>query len=93
MPKDKPFPWTCGHCLHKAVEPRQWDFEEEHHWHGRVYVVRIDQLVIPTCSHCGEKCFSMRVSNQIYEKLRELTGETLEEFHRMDRQLLEENDV
>lgn len=88
---DKPFPWTCGDCLHKTVEPKPVDFEEEYHWHGKAYTVRIEQLEIPTCGHCGEKCYSMRVLNQIYENLRKQTGEDVKELYCMNREQLKVN--
>jgi putative zinc finger/helix-turn-helix YgiT family protein len=49
----KPYPWKCGTCRQRAVEPAAVSYSEEHSHDGRTYRVTIPDLTVFRCGNCG----------------------------------------
>ena len=73
-PPMKPFPWKCGHCRQKAVNPASVPYEVEAEHDGRRYSVVISDLVTPKCDNCGELVLTATANEQITDALREQVG-------------------
>jgi putative zinc finger/helix-turn-helix YgiT family protein len=72
--RDRPFPWPCIDCREKAIFPLVTDFTIEAKHDGRLYEVRIPDLVIPTCRNCGEQVFTSAEDERIRDALRAQIG-------------------
>lgn len=67
---DRPLPWRCPKCLHKAVRPVAMPYHARASHDGRLYELDIAEIQIPRCAACGELVFSNRVDEQITLALR-----------------------
>lgn len=59
---DKPFPWLCGTCGRFEVRPKPTQYETKG--------VCVENLEVPTCTHCGEQWFDLKTDEQIQSALR-----------------------
>jgi len=67
----KPFPWKCGHCRKRAVQPAVVPYTTEDEYDGRMYTVTVPELRIPRCQNCGELVLDSPASRQITDSLRQ----------------------
>lgn len=73
-PATKPFPWKCGHCRQKAVNPATVPYTAEAEHDGRTYTVTIPDLHTPKCDNCGELVLTAEANERITDALREQIG-------------------
>jgi putative zinc finger/helix-turn-helix YgiT family protein len=74
MKHDRPFPWRCVNCRAKEVVPQPTDHSADIAYDGKVYTIRIPDLVIPICGKCGAKVFGVGDDDRIREALRAQVG-------------------
>ncbi|MBI1899629.1 MAG: type II toxin-antitoxin system MqsA family antitoxin [Planctomycetia bacterium] len=70
----KPYPWKCGRCRKRAVNPavREYSTEAEHD--GRAYVVTVRDLVVSRCDNCGAIVLDDDANRRISDALRGQIG-------------------
>lgn len=68
--RDRPFPWTCGHCLKDEVYPETMPYAIDVKHDGQLYHLEIPEIRIPKCRACGELIFSYSEDDQILQALR-----------------------
>ena len=71
LPVTKPFPWKCGHCRERAVQPAMMAYTTEAEYDGRTYTVTVPELKVPRCQSCGELVLDSAANRQITEALRQ----------------------
>lgn len=71
---DRPYPWTCGNCAQKRVQPVVQDYSTQFKHDGKLHELVIHNLPIPTCENCGTKQFSLEQNDRITQALREKVG-------------------
>lgn len=71
---DKPFPWTCGNCAQKRVEPVVGDYETDIKHDGTLHHIVLPQIEIPTCQNCGTVHTSIDIGAKVTKALREKVG-------------------
>jgi putative zinc finger/helix-turn-helix YgiT family protein len=71
---DKPYPWTCGRCAHKRVEPVVGDYTVDFKHDGRLHKVVLLQIEIPTCQNCGNVQTGIQLGDKVTKALREKIG-------------------
>src|SRR3954452_10142417 len=66
----RPFPWKCGHCRARAVQPAVVDYSTEVAHDGRLYTVRVPALRTPRCQNCGTLVLDTRGNERISRAFR-----------------------
>jgi putative zinc finger/helix-turn-helix YgiT family protein len=74
MSTTKPFPWKCGHCRQRAVNPATVSYTTEVEHDGRAYTVTVPDLTVPRCDNCGEMVLDTAANERITDALREQLG-------------------
>jgi putative zinc finger/helix-turn-helix YgiT family protein len=72
--KTKPFPWMCPNCRQKTVLPVQKDYTLTAEHDGAGYDVTIHDVLVPTCSQCGQAIITNDLSQRTSAELRRLLG-------------------
>jgi putative zinc finger/helix-turn-helix YgiT family protein len=79
----KPFPWKCGRCRERSVNPAVVSYTTEIEHDGRTYSVTVPDLELPRCSKCGamvrDDAANRRISNALRQQLGLLTPEQIRE--------------
>jgi putative zinc finger/helix-turn-helix YgiT family protein len=77
----RPFPWHCPKCRRKEVRPAIVSYSCDMAFDGRMYAVKVTDLTVPRCNHCGELVFNdtaeARVREVLRKQLRLLTSEEI----------------
>jgi hypothetical protein len=73
-PPTKPFPWKCGHCRQKAVNPAAVPYTVDVDHDGRSYAITVPDLQTPKCDNCGELVLTAEANGRISSALREEIG-------------------
>lgn len=71
---DKPYPWTCGNCAQKKVEPVIGDYATQFKHDGKLYDIVLSQVEIPTCQNCGTVQTGIEIGDKVTKALREQVG-------------------
>jgi hypothetical protein len=59
--RDKPFPWTCGHCATKTVFPELvGHLPMKILIKGTVETIHVYNIEIPTCIKCKTRWFGIK---------------------------------
>ena len=66
----KPFPWRCPECSAREVRPVAVHYTAQVKHDGRLHEVEVPELIVPTCSKCGEQVFCSDTDAQISSALR-----------------------
>ena len=74
MSTTKPFPWKCGHCRQRAVNPATVSYTTEVEHDGRAYTVTVPDLTVPRCDNYGEMVLDTAANERITDALREQLG-------------------
>src|SRR5262249_48944520 len=72
--RDRPFPWRCFECRTKEVYPQATDYTGTRKHDGRLYTIRIPDLMLPTCRKCGAQTFAVGDDERIIAELRKQIG-------------------
>ena len=70
----KPYPWKCGQCGQRAVEPATVDYSTVVEHEGRVDEVCMPQLRLARCAACGELVLDDEANARISDTLRRQLG-------------------
>jgi putative zinc finger/helix-turn-helix YgiT family protein len=70
----KPFPWMCPQCREKTVVPVQRDYTITSGHDGASYEITLHDVVVPTCSRCGQAIITSDISQAISTELRRVAG-------------------
>lgn len=84
----KPFPWKCGYCRERAVEPAIISYTTEADYDGRTYTVMVPNLKVPRCQKCERLFFDSAACQQITDSLRQHLGLLTPEQIRRNREAL-----
>ena len=68
--RGRPFPWFCFECGAQEVYRQATDYTATRKHDGRVYTIRISDLMLPTCQKCGAQTFAVGDDDRIIEALR-----------------------
>jgi len=68
----KPFPWVCGSCGEAEVWPLKTNYTARINRDGKMWIVPIEDLKIPTCKVCKAQVFFNEVNNRIEQELRKV---------------------
>lgn len=71
---DKPYPWTCGKCAQKRVEPVVGDYSVDFKHDGKLHNIVLSQIEIPTCQNCGNVQTGIEIGGKVTKALREKVG-------------------
>lgn len=71
---DKPYPWTCGNCAQKRVEPVVRDYTVDFKHDGKLHNIVLSQIEIPTCQNCGNVQTGIEIGDKVTKALRERVG-------------------
>src|SRR5262245_29673327 len=71
LPAARPFPWKCGHCRERAVQPDTVPYSVEMEHDGRLVTVSIPALRVPRCQKCGQLVLDDEANRQISAALRQ----------------------
>lgn len=71
---DKPYPWTCGNCAQKKVEPVIGDYAVQFKHDGKVHDIVLSQIAIPTCQNCGTVQTGTEIGDKVTKALRDKVG-------------------
>ena len=71
---DKPYPWTCGKCAQKRVEPVVGDYSVDFKHDGKLHNIVLSQIEIPTCQNCGNVQTGIEIGDKVTKALREKVG-------------------
>src|SRR5207249_11354102 len=85
----KPFPWKCGYCRARAVQPAVVPYTTEAEYDGRTYTVTVPELKVPRCQNCGELVLDSAANRQITDALRQQIGLLAPEQIRQNREALD----
>ncbi len=85
---DKPYPWTCGNCAQKRVEPIVKDYEIDFKHDGKLHKIVLSQAEIPTCQNCGNVQTGSEIGDQVTKAVREKVGLLFPEEIRQQRTAL-----
>lgn len=88
LPDTKPFPWKCGHCRERAVNPAIVAYTTEADYDGRTYTVTVPELRVPRCERCGELVLDSAANRQISDALRQQLRLLTPEQIRQNREAL-----
>jgi putative zinc finger/helix-turn-helix YgiT family protein len=88
LPDTKPFPWKCGHCRERAVNPTVIPYATEAEYDGRIYTVTVPGLKVPRCERCGELVLDSTANRQISYALRQQLRLLTPEQIRQNREAL-----
>jgi DNA-binding transcriptional regulator YiaG len=66
----RPYPWRCGNCGRKAVEPARVNYEAHAVYEGRSVCVTISDLEAPRCRECGEMLLDDAANQRISQVIR-----------------------
>lgn len=70
----RPYPWKCGTCGKRAVNPRTVEYITEKEHDGRAYSLKIPNLEINECSECHTQTLPDKASYKVTEALRAAAG-------------------
>jgi putative zinc finger/helix-turn-helix YgiT family protein len=87
-PASKSFPWRCGHCRERAVQPTTLSYTTAMEHDGRTYTVNLPALQAPRCEKCGELVLDGAANRQISDALRHQLGLLTPEQMRQNREAL-----
>ena len=71
---DKPYPWTCGQCAQKTIEPVVKDYQIAFKHDGKLHQITLPQVEVPTCRNCGTEQTDIQISRQVTSELRRKIG-------------------
>jgi putative zinc finger/helix-turn-helix YgiT family protein len=71
---DKPYPWTCGQCAQKTIEPVVKDYQIAFKHDGKLHQITLPQVEVPTCRNCGTEHTDIQISRQVTSELRRKIG-------------------
>jgi putative zinc finger/helix-turn-helix YgiT family protein len=71
---DKPFPWTCGQCAQKTIEPVVKDYQVAFKHDGKLHPIKLSQIEVPTCKNCGAEQTDLQIGQQVTSELRRKLG-------------------
>ncbi len=74
MSEEKPFPWKCGKCRERTVEPATVDYSTTIEHDGRAYEVSVPELPVARCQNCGEIVLDDDANRRISETFRAQLG-------------------
>lgn len=74
MSEEKPFPWKCGKCRERTVEPATVDYSTTIEHDGRAYEVSVLELPVARCQTCGEIVLDDDANRRISETFRAQLG-------------------
>jgi putative zinc finger/helix-turn-helix YgiT family protein len=70
----KPFPWKCGTCRNRGLQPVVLDYAAEIGHDGRAYQVTVPALSVLRCEQCGAIVLNEEADRRISEALRTAAG-------------------
>lgn len=70
----RPFPWKCGTCGKRAVNPQVVEYTTEKEHDGRAYSLKIPNLQIFECEECHTRTLPDDSSDKVTDALREAAG-------------------
>lgn len=73
-PSTKPYPWKCGQCGQRTVEPVTIDYSTAAEHEGRAYEICVPQLSVARCATCGELVLDDEANARISDALRRQLG-------------------
>ena len=85
---DKSYPWTCGNCAQKRVEPVVKDYTVDFKHDGKLHNIVLSQVEIPTCQNCGNVQTGIEIGDKVTKALRENVGLLFPEEIRQQRTAL-----
>ena len=71
---DKPYPWTCGQCAQRTIEPVVKDYQVAFKHDGKLHQITLPQVEVPTCGNCGTEQTDIQISRQVTSELRRKIG-------------------
>jgi putative zinc finger/helix-turn-helix YgiT family protein len=71
---DKPYPWTCGQCAQRTIEPVVKDYQIAFKHDGKLHQITLPQVEVPTCGNCGTEQTDIQISRQVTSELRRKIG-------------------
>lgn len=71
---NKPFPWFCRKCGHRAVHLGKIEYDAAVSSGGELILFKVKDLDIPICDDCGTKVFTEAVVDQINDAFTVLQG-------------------
>ncbi len=71
---DKSYPWTCGKCAQKRVEPVVGNYSVDFKHDGKLHNIVLSQIEIPTCQNCGNVLTGIEIGDKVTKALREKVG-------------------
>jgi HTH-type transcriptional regulator/antitoxin MqsA len=74
MSNEPAFPLKCRTCREKAVVRAKLDYEAEVEHDGRAYRVKVPQLKVLKCDHCGAIVLDDEADERISDALRRAAG-------------------
>ena len=71
----KPFPWKCGKCRQRAVNPATLDhYSTELDHDGRAYSVTLSDFQVAKCDNCGSIVLDDAANRRLSDALRSHAG-------------------
>lgn len=70
----KPYPWKCGRCRQRAVNPATIDYATMVEHDGRSYEVHVAQLPVARCEACGEVVLDDDANQRLSDAVRSQLG-------------------
>jgi putative zinc finger/helix-turn-helix YgiT family protein len=84
----RPFPWKCGRCQQREVNPTEGEYSTEVLHDGRTYMVTVPSLRTFRCRNCGEVVLDTEANKQISRAFRHQAGLLMPEQIRQNREHL-----
>jgi len=71
----KPFPWKCGECREREVQPKVLStYETDLDHDGRSYHVELTDFPVLECQRCGARLIQDEGNRRLSEALRQAVG-------------------
>ena len=70
----KPFPWKCGKCRERAVNPASLPYSAELEHDGRKYQISVSDLDVARCEKCGTIVLEDAANRRLSDALRSAAG-------------------
>src|ERR1051326_1330872 len=83
---EKPYPWKCGRCGERTVNPATVDYAMLIEHDNRSLELRVPQLAVARCEACGEIVLDDEANERISTALRSQLGVLTPEQIQQNRQ-------
>lgn len=70
----KPYPWKCGQCGQRAVQPERVDYSAAIEHDGRCHSVEVPELQVARCTVCSEIVLDDEANRRVSEVIRAQLG-------------------